>query len=139
MAGLGHYKHWTPEDRRRGLAIVKKAIKDGILKPEGYYPCMWCNQKDGIQHLHQVDYDNPLYPGPIPLCQPCHMVFHMGEKNPVLREEWRLAISRGWKPPPMRDHKEWFRSGTTDRTIKAMRAFLATAPFPDGQTRLVPA
>lgn len=90
---------------------------------------MWCGQDQGARHYHQECYSEPLYPGPIPLCIPCHLTHHKGERDPDIRARWRLAIAAGWRPPVIADSRAWFAGGLAHRTMAEMRAFLDGPPI----------
>ncbi len=82
---MKNYKQWTEKDRLRGLRIVNKAIKDGLIPKAS--KCCHCGKTDGKIMYHQENYDDPLNPKNLrEVCWRCHLLIY--HSKPELKQKY---------------------------------------------------
>jgi hypothetical protein len=105
---MNSYNGFTGEQREQGNKIIKKAIKDGILKPLTEVECLYCKQKEGIRHYHNEDYTpENIISDAIPVCWRCHMMIHKRFRHPKSYEKYFAEIKKGKQYPPVYRATAW--------------------------------
>lgn len=91
---LKSYNGFNGDERENGDKIIKKAIKEGILKPPGECACVLCGQDKGIRHYHNEDYspENVLSDTRV-LCWRCHMMVHNRFKHPLSFGKYMIDVA----------------------------------------------
>lgn len=99
------YNGFTPEQRYKGLEIVKAAIANGELKPINKCVCAHCGQDKGIRQYHSENYTpENIVKQVVPLCWRCHMMLHSRFKHPKSYEKYKEDIKNGVKFKPVYKH-----------------------------------
>lgn len=99
------YNGFTPAQRWRGLAIVKRAIADGVIPPANTLPCSRCGQTEGIIMYHSEDYTpERIVAQVVPLCWRCHMMLHCRFRHPKSWEKYAAEVAAGTRYPPVYRH-----------------------------------
>lgn len=99
------YNGFTPAQRWRGLAIVKRAVADGLIPPANALPCSRCGQTEGIIMYHSEDYTpERIVAQVVPLCWRCHMMLHCRFRHPKSWEKYTAEVAAGTRYPPVYRH-----------------------------------
>ena len=84
------YNGFTPYQRTKGDAILKEAIKNGVIPDPKTQPCCMCGQDKGIRHYHNEDYSpEHIVQDAHVLCWRCHMMLHSRFSHP---ESWARYV-----------------------------------------------
>lgn len=106
---MNSYNGFSPEERRRGDRILKKAIKEGKIPDPMTQPCAMCGQTKGIRHYHCEDYspENILQDATV-LCWRCHMMLHTRFWHPKSWHKYMTEVVFHHKQyPPVYRGNDW--------------------------------
>jgi len=94
---LSTYNGFTGEYRGQvGRRMERNWKKHPELRPR---ECAVCFQTEGAIHGHNEDYSTEdVY---LPLCLTCHLMLHGRWNSPALWEDYKLAVRKGFRGPPL--------------------------------------
>lgn len=106
--GLSEYNGFTGDERTRFSRVQKKAIEDGILKPEEETRCIMCGQDRGIRAYHVENYfPERIVENSTPLCASCHQQLHkVRPKNPLKFRQYLEGVRE--IPSKPQYNKQWW-------------------------------